>query len=193
MNEVFPLFRVFRVVVVSWLIPYAAAAQPLKSVLPDGVTTGNVMFFSEGVQCFGRMFLPKGLTADSRVAAVVLAPGWGETGASIEKYAARFAARGLAAMAIDYRGWGRSGGFLYLADPVAIIATPTDRSTRGVERKLAAVWTAVERACEREDFRPNPSRLCDWCGFKAYCPSFGGDIALADTYRAQQELELQPV
>lgn len=77
---------------------------------------------------------------------------------------------------------------LYLADPVAIIATPTDRSTRGVERKLAAVWAAVERACEREDFRPNPSRLCDWCGFKAYCPSFGGDIALADAHRAQLEL-----
>jgi putative RecB family exonuclease len=77
---------------------------------------------------------------------------------------------------------------LYLADPVAIIATPTDRSTRGVERKLAAVWTAVERACEREDFRPNPSRLCDWCAFKAYCPSFGGDIALADAHR--QELAL---
>ncbi len=74
---------------------------------------------------------------------------------------------------------------LYLADPLAIISTPTDRSTRGVERKLAAVWTAVERACEREDFRPNPSRLCDYCGFKAYCPSFGGDIALADAHRAQ--------
>ena len=77
---------------------------------------------------------------------------------------------------------------LYLADPVAIISTPTDRSTRGVERKLAAVWTAVERACEREDFRPNPSRLCDWCSFKAYCPSFGGDISLADAHRAQLEL-----
>jgi len=77
---------------------------------------------------------------------------------------------------------------LYLADPVAIIATPSDRSTRGVERKLAAIWTAVERACEREDFRPNPSRLCDWCAFKAYCPSFGGDIALADAHRAQLEL-----
>ncbi|MDP1821014.1 MAG: PD-(D/E)XK nuclease family protein [Acidimicrobiales bacterium] len=74
---------------------------------------------------------------------------------------------------------------LYLADPVAIISIPTDRSTRGVERKLAAVWTAVERACEREDFRPNPSRLCDWCGFKAYCPSFGGDIGLADAHRLQ--------
>ncbi|MEX2292775.1 MAG: PD-(D/E)XK nuclease family protein [Acidimicrobiales bacterium] len=77
---------------------------------------------------------------------------------------------------------------LYLADPVAIISIPTDRSTRGVERKLAAVWTAVERACEREDFRPNPSRLCDWCAFKAYCPSFGGEIALADAHRTQLAL-----
>lgn len=77
---------------------------------------------------------------------------------------------------------------LYLADPLAIISVPTDRSTRSVERKLAAVWAAVERACERDDFRPNPSRLCDWCAFKAYCPSFGGDIALAATHRAQLEL-----
>ncbi len=74
---------------------------------------------------------------------------------------------------------------LYLADPVAITSVPTDRPTRGVERRLAAIWTAVERACEREDFRPNPSRLCDWCGFKAYCPSFGGDVALADAHRTQ--------
>ncbi len=80
---------------------------------------------------------------------------------------------------------------LYLADPVAIISTPTDRSTKGVERKLAAVWAAVERACEREDFRPNRSRLCDWCSFKAYCPSFGGDIKLADAHRAERA-ELQP-
>lgn len=76
---------------------------------------------------------------------------------------------------------------LYLADPVAIISTPSDQSTRGVERKLNAVWTAVERACEREDFRPNPSRLCDWCGYKAYCPSFGGDVTLADAHRLEWE------
>ena len=74
---------------------------------------------------------------------------------------------------------------LYLADPVAIIATPSDRTTRGVERRLAAVWAAVERACEREDFRPNPGTLCDWCAFKDYCPAFGGDIAKADAHRLQ--------
>lgn len=77
---------------------------------------------------------------------------------------------------------------LYLADPVAIIATPTDRTTMGVERKLSAIWAAVERACEREDFRPNPGRLCDWCGFKAYCPAFGGEIAKADAHRQQLAL-----
>jgi putative RecB family exonuclease len=64
---------------------------------------------------------------------------------------------------------------LYLAEPVAIITTPTEQSSRGLERKVKAIWSAVERACERDDFRPKPSRLCDWCAFQAYCPSFGGD------------------
>jgi putative RecB family exonuclease len=66
---------------------------------------------------------------------------------------------------------------LYLSEPVVITTTPTEQSTRGLERKVRAVWTAVERACERDDFRPKPSRLCDWCAYKAYCPAFGGDPA----------------
>jgi len=64
---------------------------------------------------------------------------------------------------------------LYLAEPVAIITTPTEQSIRGLERKVSAIWTAVERACTAEDFRPRPSKLCDWCAFRAYCPAFGGD------------------
>ena len=99
-------------------LPLTAFAQARPVALPDGVTAKEVKFFSEGVQCTGRIFLPKGFTADGKASAVVLAPGWGDTAATIEKYAARFAGRGLVAMAIDYRGWGRSGGFLYLADPV---------------------------------------------------------------------------
>jgi len=99
-------------------LPLTAFAQARPVALPDGVTAKEVKFFSEGVQCAGRIFLPKGFTADGKASAVVLAPGWGDTAATIEIYAARFAGRGLVAMAIDYRGWGRSGGFLYLADPV---------------------------------------------------------------------------
>ena len=68
---------------------------------------------------------------------------------------------------------------LYLQDPVAIIATPSDQSIRGLQRRTQAIWSAIERSCQREDFRPNPSRLCDWCAFKAYCPAFGGDPGLA--------------
>jgi putative RecB family exonuclease len=63
----------------------------------------------------------------------------------------------------------------YLSKPEAIIATPTDQSIRGVERKTNAMRAAIVTACEREDFRPKPGRLCDYCSFQAYCPAFGGD------------------
>ena len=89
----------------------------------------------------------------------------------------------------------RTVQLLYLRSPLAIITEPSDQSTRGTRRTLGAVWQAVERACEREDFRPNRSRLCDYCAFQAYCPAFGGDPALAprpseDTTDAVPQLEL---
>ena len=92
--------------------PAIAVAGPV----PAGVTAKDVSFFSEAVPIHGRLFLPSGFNASGAAASVVLAPGWGETAASIEGHAAQFAAKGLVAMAIDYRGWGKSGGFIYLAD-----------------------------------------------------------------------------
>jgi putative RecB family exonuclease len=64
---------------------------------------------------------------------------------------------------------------LYLSTPEVLIARPSDQSTRYLPRRTNAVWQAVERACESGDFRPSPSRLCDSCAFKAWCPAFGGD------------------
>lgn len=69
---------------------------------------------------------------------------------------------------------------LYLGDPLEISTTPSDQSTRAIERKVGAIWTAIERACTREDFRPKPSRLCEYCAFRAYCPAFGGEVAEAE-------------
>jgi putative RecB family exonuclease len=63
----------------------------------------------------------------------------------------------------------------YLSKPEAIIATPTDQSIRGVERRTTAMYQAITQACERDDFRPKPGRLCDFCTFKPYCPAHGGD------------------
>ena len=68
---------------------------------------------------------------------------------------------------------------LYLSEPLAIVAEPSDQSIRGLETRVGAIWTAVEKACEHDDFRPKPSRLCEWCAYQAYCPAFGGDPTLA--------------
>jgi len=68
---------------------------------------------------------------------------------------------------------------LYLSEPVAIVAQPSDQSIRAMEKRALAIWKAVETACDRDDFRPHPSRLCDWCAFRDYCPAFGGDPARA--------------
>jgi len=81
-------------------------------------TTKDVRFYSENVQCYAKLFLPAGFSADSKAAAVIVAPGWGETEASTEQFAAQIVAKGIVAMAIDYRGWGRSGGYIYLAEDV---------------------------------------------------------------------------
>jgi putative RecB family exonuclease len=63
----------------------------------------------------------------------------------------------------------------YLSKPEAIIATPTDQSIRGVERRTTALHDAIAQACTRDDFRPRPGRLCNFCTFKPYCPAHGGD------------------
>jgi putative RecB family exonuclease len=87
---------------------------------------------------------------------------------------------------------------MYLgAEPQVITTTPSEQYTRGVEKKVGALWSAVERACEQEDFRPRRSALCNWCSFQAYCPAFGGDPSLASSLAGrpgpQRALDLAPV
>jgi putative RecB family exonuclease len=67
----------------------------------------------------------------------------------------------------------------YLSKPEAIIATPTEQTVNGVAKRTTALWSAIAGACKRDDFRPSPGRLCDFCTFKPYCPAHGGDPAEA--------------
>lgn len=64
---------------------------------------------------------------------------------------------------------------LFLGSPAVVEAEPTDQSTRHIERKLVSIWSAIETACARDDFRPKQSRLCSWCAYQQWCPAFGGD------------------
>jgi len=62
---------------------------------------------------------------------------------------------------------------LHLRDPLVISAFPTPQTLRGQQRRTAAIWGAIERACGTGDFRPSVGPLCQFCHFKPSCPAFG--------------------
>jgi putative RecB family exonuclease len=80
---------------------------------------------------------------------------------------------------------------LYLSKPERIVAHSNDQMIRGVEVKSAAVMRAIRTACEREDFRPRPSALCDFCSFREFCPSFGGDPTRAAMVMLARQAEAE--
>ena len=63
---------------------------------------------------------------------------------------------------------------VYLGSGEVLTYDPSEGELRAVGRKLEALWEAITRATESGDWRPRPSRLCDWCDHQAVCPSFGG-------------------
>jgi putative RecB family exonuclease len=63
---------------------------------------------------------------------------------------------------------------MYLADRQSLTYTPDEAELQRFERTLDAVWQAILRAGKTGDFRPNKSKLCDWCSHQALCPEFGG-------------------
>jgi putative RecB family exonuclease len=63
---------------------------------------------------------------------------------------------------------------IYLSDRDTLTYSPEADELVRFERTLQAIWVAIAKATERADFRPSPSRLCDWCDHQARCPAFGG-------------------
>jgi putative RecB family exonuclease len=65
---------------------------------------------------------------------------------------------------------------MYLADKDTLSYQPEETELERFEGTLHAIWAAIRRATETRDFRPNPSRLCDWCDHHARCPAQGGTL-----------------
>jgi len=63
---------------------------------------------------------------------------------------------------------------LYLKDAEACDYSPDPDELARFERNLVALWRAIDRATRERDFRPKPSRLCDWCSHQSRCPAYGG-------------------
>jgi putative RecB family exonuclease len=63
---------------------------------------------------------------------------------------------------------------IYLADGQLLDYSPDHDELLRFEKTLMAMWRAIQSAGATGDFRPNPSKLCDWCAHRDLCPAFGG-------------------
>jgi putative RecB family exonuclease len=63
---------------------------------------------------------------------------------------------------------------MYLSTGAVLRYEPDEDDLRAMERKVDALWAAIERAAETGDWRASPSALCQWCAHQALCPAFGG-------------------
>ena len=56
---------------------------------------------------------------------------------------------------------------------------PDEADLLATERKINALWQAIDRATESGDWRPHQSRLCDWCSLPGALPGIRRHAAAA--------------
>jgi len=63
---------------------------------------------------------------------------------------------------------------VYLGNGELLRYVPDEQDVLATERKVEAIWRAIQLATEDGDWRPHRSRMCDWCSFREICPEWGG-------------------
>jgi putative RecB family exonuclease len=63
---------------------------------------------------------------------------------------------------------------VYLGSGEVLRYAPDEADLEATERKVRALWVAIDRAARTGDWRASPGRLCDWCDHRGLCPAFGG-------------------
>lgn len=105
--------------------------------LADGVTTKQVSFYVDGgTRLQGKVFYPRDFDPKGSYPGIVVAHGINALAIGIEKYAAKFAERGMVAMAFDYQSYGFSDSG---ADELFLLAPDTTTDADVVTLKEASV------------------------------------------------------
>ncbi|MCW2813643.1 MAG: hypothetical protein JWN84_1098 [Nocardioides sp.] len=63
---------------------------------------------------------------------------------------------------------------VYLGNSEVITYEPDEQALLATERKVEAVWAAIQHAEQTGDYQPQRSALCGWCAHQAICPAWGG-------------------
>ena len=63
---------------------------------------------------------------------------------------------------------------VYLGNGEMLRYEPDEHDLLATERKVEALWQAIQRATTRGEWRPRKSVLCGWCDHQALCPEWGG-------------------
>jgi putative RecB family exonuclease len=92
-----------------------------------------------------------------------------------------YEARALFQMKFYALALWRTGGtiprllqLIYLGNGELVRYAPDEGDLLATERKINALWQAIDRAATSGDWRPRPSRLCEWCSYRPLCPAYGG-------------------
>jgi putative RecB family exonuclease len=63
---------------------------------------------------------------------------------------------------------------MYLGNGKFLRYQPDERDLINTENRILAVRQAIAESANNFEFPPAPSKLCDWCSYKQFCPAFDG-------------------
>ena len=63
---------------------------------------------------------------------------------------------------------------IYLGNGEILRYVPDEADLLATQRKVEALWRAIDRAKRTGQWLPRKSSLCAWCDHQALCPEFGG-------------------
>ena len=66
---------------------------------------------------------------------------------------------------------------LYLNGPTLYRLEINDRQLDAMHQQLKALWAAINKAIEFDQFPPKVSKLCDWCSYQDICPAFAIEVS----------------
>lgn len=81
---------------------------------------------------------------------------------------------------------------VYLGNGEVLRLVPDEQDLRATQRKVEAVWEAIDLARRTGDWQPSPGRLCDWCAHRALCPAWGGTPPPLPVAQAPARIGHQP-